>query len=80
MKNVLVFFNGKPVEMIKTITAVNTIKRQHVDGTEVHLRIRFVEVNYPGQGSIQLNIASDRLLTHEEIVAAAGKFLDNFSE
>lgn len=75
MKDVLVFFNSQPVEVIRTLKAVNTIRRQYPDGRERHLRIKLTGLHSVSQKHTEIYIASDREVLHEEVIQAARQYL-----
>lgn len=77
MKDVLVFFNSQPVEVVRTLKAVSTIRRQYPDGREEHLKIKRAGLlNVTNQRS-EIFVASDKELLPDEVIQAAKKYLSN---
>ncbi|TDT50862.1 hypothetical protein DFO53_4590 [Enterobacter sp. AG5470] len=71
MKDVLVFFNSHPPEVVRTIMAVTTIIRHYADGREEKMRITpWFPATKTGAAN-QVYIATDRVLSQEEILSAA---------
>lgn len=75
MKKVLVFFNAEPVSGLSVMRSVTTILRKYPNGEEAHLKI--MSAGFPSlTGDHELvHFASDRDLTSDEILQAAGKIL-----
>lgn len=77
MKNVLVFFNSQPVEVVRTLKAVSTIRRQYPDGREQQLKIKLAGLLNVGNQRSEIFVASDRELSHDEVIRAAKHYLSN---
>lgn len=75
MKKVLVFFNSQPVEVIRTLKAVNTIRRQYPDGRERHLRIKLAGLHAVSQQHTEIYVASDKELSQDEVIKAVNQYL-----
>lgn len=71
MRDVLVFFNSQPAELVRTIMAVTTIIRHYPDGREKKLRISPLFVDIQAGDANEVFIATDRELSREEVISAA---------
>ena len=80
MKDVLVFFNSQPVEVIRTLKAVNTIRRQYPDGREEHLKIKLAGLLNVCNERSEIFVASDKELLPDEVIQAAKQYLSNHSK
>ena len=71
MKNVIVFFNGKPSKVVTVQQATTSVRQEYPDGEEIHLQI--MSAGFPsltGDRSF-LYVASDTELTSQKILDAA---------
>ena len=71
MKNVIVFFNGKPGKVVTVQQATTSVRQEYPDGEEIHLQI--MSAGFPsltGDRSF-VYVASDRELTSQKILDAA---------
>jgi hypothetical protein len=71
MKNVIVFFNGKPGKVVTVQQATTSVRQEYPDGEEIHLQI--MSAGFPsltGDRSF-LFVASDTELTSQKILDAA---------
>ncbi|EOZ7955483.1 hypothetical protein OI909_09595 [Enterobacter asburiae] len=75
MKNVIVFFNGKPGKVVTVQQATTSVRQEYPDGEEIHLQI--MSAGFPsltGDRSF-LYVASDTELTSQKILDAAKNHL-----
>lgn len=75
MKKVLVFFNSQPVEVINVLKGVTSLTRNYPNGDEVSLKIMTTGRHSLTGDHVEICVASDRDLSHEEVVSAAKKYL-----
>lgn len=71
MRDVLVFFNSQPAELVRTIMAVTTIIRHYPDGREKKLRIASWLIPLETGEANEVFIAADRELSREDVISAA---------
>lgn len=75
MKRIIVFFNAEPCKVITVLKGITSIREAYPNGEEIHLQI--MSAGFPsltGDHGI-VYIASDRILTSQEILDAAKKYL-----
>lgn len=68
MKNVIVFFNGKPCKVVTVQQGVTSVRQEYPDGEEIYLQI--MSAGFPsltGDRSF-VYVASDRELTSQKIL------------
>ncbi|MBE4892650.1 hypothetical protein ABKW10_05305 [Enterobacter asburiae] len=71
MKNVIVFFNGKPSKVVTVQQATTSVRQEYPDGEEIHFQI--MSAGFPsltGDRSF-VYVYSDRELTSQKILDAA---------
>jgi hypothetical protein len=70
MKNVIVFFNGKPGKVVTVQQATTSVRQEYPDGEEIHLQI--MSAGFPSNRDRSfVYVASDRELTSQKILDAA---------
>ncbi|HDR2587780.1 TPA: hypothetical protein QCI16_003909 [Enterobacter ludwigii] len=74
MKKVIVFFNGKPSNVVTVLKGITSIRQEYPNGEAINLQI--MSAGFPsltGDHEV-VYVASDRELTSQEILDAAKKY------
>ncbi|MDY0416555.1 hypothetical protein PYW49_02545 [Enterobacter sp. 170198] len=71
MKNVIVFFNGKPSKLVTVLQGTTSVRQEYPNGEEIHLQI--MSAGFPSLTGDHnfVYVASDSELTSKKILDAA---------